>query len=325
MIEEITVLMSVYNGEKYLREALDSVLNQTFKNFEFLIINDGSTDKTERILKSYNDPRIKIVNNKKNIGLTKSLNKGLKLAKGKYVARMDADDISLPERLKIQLKFMEENGKFGLVGSWATLIDKKGVPLEVWQTNYYPEDIFYMLNFRNCLTHSSTMFRKDLVLDLGGYNEKILRSQDYDLWQRLSKKGKIYLIKKCLIKLRRTPFNISSKFNNEQQETVFKIVKQNLELLTGLRFSRKQIEILQSNKVESEYDLEQTLNELNEINKAILEKQKQVIHDLSLNKKTLKKTMQTRKYNLIKDYFKKNRDRGKLLFKLLTQKLKTIF
>jgi len=114
---KVTVLMPVYNGEKYLNEAIDSILGQTFKDFKFLIINDGSTDGTADILKSYKDSRIKVTNNEKNIGLTKSLNKGLKMAKSEYIARMDADDISLPTRLQKQVEFMDSHPKVGVCGT----------------------------------------------------------------------------------------------------------------------------------------------------------------------------------------------------------------
>ncbi len=113
----VTVLMSVYNGEKYLREAIDSILNQTFKDFEFLIIDDGSTDSSADIIRSYTDFRIRLIQNEKNIGLTRSLNKGLKLAKGEYIARMDVDDISLPIRFEKQVSFLDKYEDVKLVGS----------------------------------------------------------------------------------------------------------------------------------------------------------------------------------------------------------------
>ena len=162
---KVTVLMSVYNGEKHLREAIDSILNQTFGDFEFLIINDGSTDRTADILQSYQDSRIKIIHNEKNIGLTKSLNKGLKLAKGEYLARMDADDISYPNRLEVQYEYMEKNPNVGIVGSWNDVIDDIGNTIGFWKCNYSSEEIYYILNFRNCLTHCSVLFKKELVIN----------------------------------------------------------------------------------------------------------------------------------------------------------------
>ena len=108
--------MPVYNGATYLNEAIDSILNQTFNNFEFIIIDDASTDDYVKIIKSYDDPRIKLIVNKKNIGQSATLNKGLELARGKYIARMDQDDISMPERLKKQMGFMDEYPKFAVPG-----------------------------------------------------------------------------------------------------------------------------------------------------------------------------------------------------------------
>ncbi|MCP8319033.1 MAG: glycosyltransferase, partial [Candidatus Methylarchaceae archaeon HK01B] len=139
---KITILMSVYNGEKYLREAIDSILNQTFKDFEFLIINDGSTDRTVEILRSYHDSRIKIITNEKNMGLTKSLNKGLKIARSEYVARMDADDISYPRRLEVQYEYMKKNPDVGIVGSWNDVIDDKGNTIDYRKHSLSSEDIY---------------------------------------------------------------------------------------------------------------------------------------------------------------------------------------
>ena len=121
MNPKVTVLMPVYNGEKYLKEAITSILLQTFDDFEFLIINDGSSDASVDIIQSFRDPRIRLVHNDTNIGLIATLNKGLKLAHGKYVARMDQDDISLPRRLEKQTYFMDNNPDVGVCGTWIKL------------------------------------------------------------------------------------------------------------------------------------------------------------------------------------------------------------
>jgi len=125
MNPEVTVLMSVYNGSKYLAEAIESILHQSYTDFEFLIINDGSTDLSEKIIKSYNDRRINYIKNNENIGLTRSLNKGLCLARGKYIARMDADDISMPDRFKEQVDFMEKNENVVACGTFIELFGIK--------------------------------------------------------------------------------------------------------------------------------------------------------------------------------------------------------
>src|SRR5581483_9504087 len=114
----VTVLMSVYNGERYLREAIESILVQTWQDFELVCINDGSTDQSREIVLSFNDPRIRLVDNEQNLGLAKSLNKGLMLARGNLIARQDADDISEPDRLLKQVAFLEQWSEIVLVGSW---------------------------------------------------------------------------------------------------------------------------------------------------------------------------------------------------------------
>ncbi|MCK5285790.1 MAG: glycosyltransferase [Candidatus Pacebacteria bacterium] len=195
---KITVLMPVYNGEKYLEESIKSILNQTFTDFEFLIINDASTDESKNIINSFNDPRIKLVENEENIGLTKSLNKGLILAQGEYVARMDDDDISLPKRFQIQVNLMNKNPKIGVVGTWAKVIGESNKKYIKTYSNF--EKIKALSIFKNILIHPSVMMRKNILdkYDLK-YNEELTHSQDYDLWARLMLYSPITNIKKILI------------------------------------------------------------------------------------------------------------------------------
>jgi glycosyltransferase involved in cell wall biosynthesis len=122
----ISVVMSVYNGEKYLRQAIESILQQTYTDFEFIIIDDGSTDSSREIIQSYDDKRIRLVINEQNIGLTKSLNKGIRLAKGEFIARMDADDISLPQRFEKQVAYLDSHPEVGVLGTYANIIDHRG-------------------------------------------------------------------------------------------------------------------------------------------------------------------------------------------------------
>ncbi len=214
---KVTVLMSVYNGEKYLREAVDSILNQTFKDFEFIIINDGSTDKTLKILNSYNDPRMKIINNKKNIGLTRSLNKGLSIAKGEYIARQDSDDISMPERLEKQVDFLERNKTVGLIGTYSYIINGKGRILYKSKSSR-SEDISKNLIRGNVFAHGSVMFRKFLLEKVGAYREEFKTSQDYDLWLRLIEITKAFRISEFLYKWRLLPDSISATKRIQQEK-----------------------------------------------------------------------------------------------------------
>ena len=185
---KITVLMSVYNGERYLRESVDSIHNQTYTDFEFIIIDDGSTDSTQSIIDEYaaKDKRIITMQNNQRIHLTKSLNLGLKKARGIYIARQDADDISLPERLKTQIEYMEKNSEVGILGTSAEYIDGIGkhIKISLKQTNR--NIIGWELLFHNPLIHSSVIFKSELVRSLGGYDEGFLRSQDYALWSKCS-------------------------------------------------------------------------------------------------------------------------------------------
>ena len=175
--------MPVYNGAKYLNEAIDSILNQTLTNFEFLIIDDESADESVRIIKSYDSRRIRLVENKKNIGQSATLNKGLILARGEYIARMDQDDISMPKRLEKQLKFMEDNPQIGVCGSWLQLIGKyKGIA----ESETEDDLIKIKLLTNQNLAHPSVMIRKQILEKYKlNYNVSYMVAQDYDLWVRM--------------------------------------------------------------------------------------------------------------------------------------------
>ena len=201
-MSKVSVIMSVYNGEKYLKIAIESILNQTFENFEFIIINDGSTDKTEDILQAYDDLRIKIINNGKNIGLTKSLNKGLKLAKGEYIARMDADDISMPGRLERELEFLDKNPVVGLVGTYYLMINRKGNVLHTMKRLTESMELKEKLLRSNQFCHGSVMFRAECIKNLGSYREELGPVEDYDLWLRISENYELANIFEFLYKWR---------------------------------------------------------------------------------------------------------------------------
>lgn len=206
---KVSVLMSVYSGEKYLREAIDSILNQTFTDFEFLIINDGSTDRTAEILQSYDDPRIKIINNEKNMGLTKSLNKGLRMASGKYIARMDADDVSLSQRLEKEVNFLNQKKNIGLVGTYYLLINEKGSVLYAVKLLTDERELKEKLLIGNQFGHGSVMFRRECIEKVGLYREEFKSSQDYDLWLRISEVYGVANIPEPLYKWRFTVKSIS--------------------------------------------------------------------------------------------------------------------
>lgn len=215
---KISVLMAVFNGERYLIEAIDSILGQTFTDFEFIIIDDCSTDNTSIILKSYQDDRIKVFRNEKNIGLTKSLNFGLTVTKGEYIARQDADDVSHPERLQLQFDFLCHNKDVVLLGTQARSINEFG------SLSYFPdvkplsyEAVKYQLFFGNPFIHSTVMFRADIIKSVfGGYNESFRLSQDIELWSRIIHKYKCMNLRTVCLDFRQNP-NSVSKFNESNK------------------------------------------------------------------------------------------------------------
>ncbi|MGV8108432.1 glycosyltransferase family 2 protein [Methanospirillum sp.] len=226
---KVTVLMSVYNGDRYLNEAIDSILAQTYTDFEFLIINDASTDSTPEILVSYDDQRIRIVTNEENLGLTKSLNRGLALARGKYIARMDADDISFSHRLEIQTEFMDQHPEIGVCGSAIQFFGDKDSILSYPET---PEEISISLLFFCPLAHPSVMIRKN-VLELYNltYDETIRYAQDFELWVRCSKFTSLYNLKIPLLGLRSHHSQISMKHLEQQTKYRNTIIQKNLSRL----------------------------------------------------------------------------------------------
>lgn len=207
----ISVIMSVYNGEKYLKESIESVLMQDFGDFEFIIINDGSTDKSLDIIKSFNDSRIRIFS-RKNRGLIYSLNEGIENASGYYIARMDADDVCLPNRFSYQLKAFETG--VGMVGSWAIKINNHGNKLGIM--DYPPISNSSIKKFfikHNPFIHSSVMIKKSVLKEVGLYDCNFKYAEDYELWSRVLHKFKAINISEPLIKYRITDNGVTKKHN----------------------------------------------------------------------------------------------------------------
>ena len=219
----ITVLMPVYNGEKYLREAIDSIFNQTFTDFEFLIVDDGSTDNSVEIINSYQNSRINLVKNDKNEGLVYTLNRGLSLAKGEYIARMDCDDISLPERLKKQIDFLDSNSEIAVVGTWIKVINEKEEPQTTWQYPLKPLEIQWNLYFYCPLAHPSVMFRKRIILSNGSYSPEMTHAEDYELWWRLSKKYLLANLPDILLIYRQHQSSITNEHHQSHIQKASKI------------------------------------------------------------------------------------------------------
>jgi len=212
----VTVLMAVRNGERHLRAAIESVLEQTFLDFEFLIVDDASADATGVVISSYDDPRIRLVENSEHRGLTASLNRGVGLARGRYLARMDADDLSDPERLERQVEFLEAHPECALVATYARKIDSNGSEVGVARTPVSAEETRQLLRRGNCITHGTVMIRSDALRRVGAYDPAMERSQDYDLWLRLSEQSDLGTLPEFLYSWREHDASISGRHLAQQ-------------------------------------------------------------------------------------------------------------
>lgn len=211
----VSVLMPVYNGEAYLQEAIESILEQQFSDFEFLIIDDASTDKSNQIIKAYSDPRIKLFRNNNNLGIAKTLNKGLALAQGRYIARMDSDDISLPSRLKEQVGFMNSNPSIGISGTWIRYHNSS--KNNVWQPPTTNEEIMCSLLYASALAHPSVIMRASILKQYNlTYDDTKTYAQDYDLWVRAMHFTHLANISEIHLLYRIHPKQIGQFYSTEQ-------------------------------------------------------------------------------------------------------------
>ena len=213
----LSVVMSTYNDERYIREAIDSILNQTYPFFEFIIVNDGSTDNTLRIIRSYNDSRIRIID-KENTGLPDSLNKGIAIAKYDWIARMDADDIALPTRFETQVKYLKKG--ITVIGGQGLFIDENGDT--VGRTSFPTESKMIKCWARlkvSKIIHPAAIISKNVIMELGGYDKFLHGAEDFDLWLRISNKG-LYLAntKDVVLKYRINPNGISRGLMRGRQQ-----------------------------------------------------------------------------------------------------------
>ena len=229
---KVSVVMPVFNGEKYLREAIESILNQTFTDFEFLILNDGSTDLSVEIVESYDDERIRLVHSEKNQGLVPTRNKAIGLARGEYIAVLDCDDVSSPQRLEKQVAFMDAHPDVGVCGAWIQTIGE--IAGNIWDFPTDDATIRSRLLFESVLPHSSVMMRKR-VLDEHKLRYNPLynhtAAEDYELWVRCSKHTKLANIPEVLTYYRLHESNISKLLRDKQKALANKVRCSQLSLI----------------------------------------------------------------------------------------------
>ena len=202
---EISVVMPVYNGARYIRESIESILNQTFTDFEFIIINDGSTDNSEEIILSYNDSRIVYLKNEINSKICVTLNRGLDAARGKYIARLDCDDIAMPNRLEVQKQFLDLHTEIGIIGSDIITFGENRED-QYFDFIHEPDGCRAGLLFNSCFAHPAVMMRTSIIREHNlHYREEYKGLEDLEMWWRISQYAEMTNIPQALIRYRKHP------------------------------------------------------------------------------------------------------------------------
>lgn len=228
---KVTVFMAAYNASQYISKSIQSVLDQSYTDFELLIVNDGSTDDTVKVIQSFQDPRIRLIDNNQNKGIPYTRNVGVREAKGKYFAILDSDDISQSNRLETQVAHMEKDPDLAVLGSWAKVIDSRGnLTGETLQVHDNPQKINVVLFFENTLVHSSVMMRTDLLRKVGGYPHHEV-AQDYGLFCNIAERHKIKNIPEFLVQYRVHSSNISKTKKDRLSQELCKIKKRQLTVM----------------------------------------------------------------------------------------------
>ena len=231
----VSVLLPVYNCPRYVGAAIESILAQSFGDFEFLVIDDGSTDETPYVLDQYSDARIRRIRHE-NKGLAGTLNVGIGLARGKYIARQDQDDLSLPDRLAKQVAYMESCPECGLLGTWAQIMEGNQVAERYHRHPPDARQLRYHLLFNNPFVHSSVMLRKSVLEAEGGYSTDPKRQppEDYELWSRLSRHSEVANLPEVLLFYREVPGSMSRVGPSPFRDNLIKICIENLSLASGV-------------------------------------------------------------------------------------------
>jgi len=232
----VSVIMPAFNAERFIDEAIRSILSQTFRDFEFLIIDDGSSDRTPAILAEYarKDPRIRVLRNEQNAGIVVSLNRGLAEARGRYVARQDADDTSFPNRIERQVAFLDEHPGVVAVTSEVLEIDAEGRTLRASRRRGDAVSVAWRLLFHNYFyPHSAVTFRLAPVRELGGYREAFRHCEDYDLWTRLAEVGDLVILPDTLLRYRVHSQSVSQVFTSVQTPLTLEVSARELGRLLG--------------------------------------------------------------------------------------------
>lgn len=238
----LSVIIPVYNAEQYIKDAVASILNQTYKNLELIIIDDGSTDNTLQIVTSIQDKKIVLVKNKINRGQIYTRNLGLKMAKGMYIGMFDADDIAYPDKYETQIAFLEKNKDVGMLGSWARFIDADGKRMKGgWQLKAKPEMIPSIMLFKNYFLQSAVVYRKECIHNFS-FKEGFDIGEDYVIWLEIIEKYKAWNLQKYLVDYRIHPESVTNSRPELQLEKEKEIFRQQLAKL-GIEATEEELDL----------------------------------------------------------------------------------
>lgn len=242
---KISVILPVYNGKTYLEESINSILSQSYADFELLIINDGSKDESDVLIDQFNDPRIRIFH-QQNMGLAATLNKGISLSRGEFIARQDQDDVSFSTRFEKQLQFLEAHPGVGMVGASAEIWNNGQLVTRYHQHPTDPNLLKISLLFNNYFVHSSVMIRRTVFDNVGVYSEDKSRQppEDYELWSRISRQYKVANLSETLLAYREIPTSMSRTGNSPFLKNIVKITAENLAITLDLPDSLPEIVML---------------------------------------------------------------------------------
>ena len=289
---KISVVMPAYNAEKYIGKSIDSILNQTYGDFEFIIINDGSKDSTKEIILSYSDNRIVYLENEINSGIVVTLNKGLEYATGEYIARMDADDIAVAERLEKQIEFMEKNKDVGVLGTGICIFGEDvQEQARVFTTN--PEQLKAELIFNSCIAHPTVMMRSNILKNNElSYDLEYAGAEDYNLWWKIAKVSQIATIPDLLVKYRIHSSQITKKKDEKYYKMMIKLMEErfsdigfkssDIEKKVFMKYCLGEYETFSQKEVEELVDCLVHLLRCNKLNKYFSQKKLIKIFELAI-------------------------------------------
>jgi glycosyltransferase involved in cell wall biosynthesis len=231
----VSVLLPVYNCERYIGDSIASILSQTFVDYEIIIIDDGSTDRSSEIVQAFQDPRLNFIR-QDNRGLAATLNRGISLARGRYIARQDQDDLSHPDRLALQVAYMESHPRCGLLGTWAQIMEGDTLTERFHRHPVVPSELRYHLLFNNPFVHSSVLLRRSVLEAIGGYSADPARQppEDYELWSRISRQHDIANLPQVLLNYREIPGSMSRVGPSPFREKLIMISSENIAAASNL-------------------------------------------------------------------------------------------